>query len=62
MDITPTKRTHVVSEKGTSTLTIENVTLEDAGQYVCTSRNALGESHTKTILHIKRKYCLWSVF
>ena len=48
-------RTQVLSDKGTSTLTIENVTLEDAGQYVCTSRNLLGESHTKTMLHITRK-------
>ena len=46
----------MLSDKGTSTLTIENVTLEDAGQYVCTSRNLLGESHTKTMLHITRKY------
>ena len=50
----------MISDKGTSTLTIENVTLEDAGQYVCTSRNALGESHTKTMLHIKRKYSFLS--
>jgi hypothetical protein len=56
LEVTPTKRFNVtlIPEKFTTCLTIQNVSLEDSGEYVCKAVNNLGESHTKTFLRIRK--------
>ena len=39
-----------------TTLTIQNVTKPDEGDYVCRATNPLGEGTTRTVLHIKGTY------
>ena len=55
VEVTPTKRVNVtlIPEKYTTALTIQNVQVEDTGEYVCKAINTLGESITKTFLKIK---------
>lgn len=36
-----------------TTLTLQNVTKPDEGDYVCRASNTLGEGTTRTVLHIK---------
>jgi titin len=64
LEVTSTKRINVtlIPEKFTTCLTIQNVTLEDTGEYVCKASNDLGESTTKTFLRIRSKSPCSSLF
>lgn len=48
-------RTTVDLQKQTTSVTIKEVTLDDAGEYLCRARNPLGESSVRTILRVRNK-------
>ena len=48
-------RVTVDLEKQTTSVTIKDVTPDDAGEYLCRAKNPLGESSVKTVLRVRRK-------
>ena len=54
-EILSTVRTTIHKDEEFTTLTIQNTSPLDAGEYVVKATNPLGEGHTRTVLNVRRK-------
>ena len=54
------KDIEVFFDNGRCSIVIQEIYLEDGGEYVCTAKNDYGSAKTSCRLIVERKYQLWS--
>lgn len=55
-ELQSTGRITIDTQKRSTSLTIVDVCLDDAGDYVCIAKNLVGESSVQTVLRVRRTY------
>ena len=62
VELSSNQHLSLAADASQSTLTIDNVTLGDTGEYTCTAVNNLGEAATKTFLRIRSELSHMKIF